>query len=376
MKKQKMFKYDVLIDEADICNRSKEIREMTNRAVSGKRTVLFAPRRYGKTSLIKNVVGNRHKKAGVGNIMIYVDLMDVRNFESIAERIQYGLSKSLAEHFPIKTLLKNITGLIKNISLNIEMDPVTNQPSLNLSVKDAGSQKGSRHLMDAIKSLSDKYDLMLVLDEFHDITFVDEAEAVFRSFLQELDKAAVFILGSKRHLLKLMFSDANAPLFNFGDQIALEPIPAKEWLGYCRERFKISDLSINEEGISWIISEMCNVPNSICEFGAWLVENCHGTQLSIEVLREQLGIMLDSKQGFHYIIQNYTDNERRLLKQIAIDKFVAEPQSTSFLSSVPVSKSSVGKTFEKLMNLGIIEYEFDKGYRLSDPLLGQYLATH
>lgn len=376
MKTPKTFKYDVLINENDLCDRANEIKDFTKRAMSGKRTVLFAPRRYGKTSLVKNVVGGRYKKAGSKNIMIYVDLMDVSNFQSIAERLQYGLSKSLSEHFPVKTLLKNITGLIKNISLNLETDPVTGQPSLNLSVRDAENQKGSRHLMDAIKKISEKYNLMLVLDEFHDITFVDEAEAVFRGFLQELTRASVFILGSKRHLLKLMFADANAPLFNFGDQVMLAPIPVKEWLSYFRERMSAPHIRIKEEGVSWIAAEMCDVPNSICELGAWLVENCSDIDLSIEVINEQLVKMLDSKQGYHYILQGYTENEKQILKKIAENKFVMEPHSALFLKATRVPKSSVGKIITKLVDLGTIEYEIDKGYRVSDPLLGRYVATH
>lgn len=376
MNAKKTFKYDILIDETDLCDRINEIKELSRRASLGKRTVLFAPRRYGKTSLVKNAVGKRFKKAGSKNVLVYVDLMDVRSFQSISERFQYGLSKALSEHFPIKTLLKNIAGIVKNISLTVEADPVTGQLSLGMSVKDTENQKGSRHLMDALKHLSEKYNLMLVLDEFHDITFVGEAEALFRGFLQELDKASVFILGSKRHLLKLMFTDANAPLFNYGDQMSLSPIAAEDWLAYYNERLSAAGLSIDRSAMSWITAEMCDVPNSICELGAWLVENRPDSKLTIESIKEQLNILLDSKQGYHYILQGYTENEMSVLKKIAENKFVMEPHSTAFLETIRVSKSSVGNIIGKLMDLGAIEFEMNKGYRISDPLLGHYLATH
>lgn len=376
MKQQKTFKYDVLIDEEDFCNRTHEIKDLLNRAVQKKRTVLFAPRRYGKTSLVKNVVGNRYKKLKSTNILIYIDLMDVKSFQSIAERIQNGISKSLSEQFPIKTLFKNITNLIKNLSLRIDIDSITGQPSINFEVKDIETQRGCHQLMEAIKKLAEKYNLMLILDEFHDIKFIDEAEAVFRNFLQELDKASVFILGSKRHLLKLMFSSSHAPLFNYGDEMHLSPISADEWLKYFHERLSQVNSKIGIEEISWILDQMSNVPNSICELGAWLLENCTNTTLTIKTIKEELDSMVDLKQNYHYFLQGYTKNERNVLKQIAINKFVLEPQSTSFLDSLSVSKSSVGKIFSKLMDLGTIEYEMDKGYRISDPILGHYLATH
>jgi hypothetical protein len=57
------------------------------------------------------------------------------------------------------------------------------------------------------------------------------------------------------------------------------------------------------------------------------------------------------------------------------NKFVLEPQSQSFLKTLDVSKSSVGKIVTKLMNLGSIEHETEKGYRISEPILGHYLLT-
>lgn len=376
MNNKKTFKYDVLIQEGDICDRIKEIKELTDRAMKRKRTVLFAPRRYGKTSLVKNVVGNHFKKAAPDNVMIYADLMDVKTFQSIAERLQYGISKALSEHFSVKTLLKNIAGLIKKLSVSIDVDSTSGQPSVNFSIKDIETKKGTWQLMEAIKELSEKYNLMLILDEFHDIAFVDEAEAVFRGFLQEFDNVSVFILGSKRHLLKLMFESVNAPLFNFGDELHLSPISAEDWLPYFCDRLSPVNARIEKTEIMWITDQMCDVPNAICELGAWLVENCPDTDLTMQTIKEQLNIMIDSKQCYHYMLQGYTENEKNVLRKIAMNKFILEPQSTSFLSSLSVSKSSVGKIFAKLMDIGTIEHEADKGYRISDPILGHYLATH
>lgn len=376
MKEPKIFRYDVLIDEKNFCNRTKEIRELAKRAREMKKTILFAPRRYGKTSLVRNVVGNLYKKTSSNHMMVYIDLMDVKSFESITQRIQHGLSKSLIETFPVKTLIKSIAGLIKNLSTNIEFDPVSGIPSIGFSIKGTETQKGLQQLFEAIGELSKKYHLMLVLDEFHDVSFIPEAQALFRGFLQELDNASVFILGSKKHLLKLMFENANAPLFNYGDEIHLNPIPVDDWLFYFQDRLSQIDAQIGKEEVSWITEQMCDVPNSICELGAWLMENCSKTKLTIQVIKTELYKLVDSKQSFHYLLQGYTENERNVLKKIAVSQYVLEPQAMSFLDSTGIPKSSVAKIFTKLMDLGTVEYEQDKGYRVSDPILGFFLATH
>ncbi|MFH1653456.1 MAG: ATP-binding protein [Pseudomonadota bacterium] len=376
MKELKIFRYDVLIDEKNFCDRVGEIKALAKRSRDMKKTILFAPRRYGKTSLVRNVVGSRYKKMSSNHMLVYIDLMDVQSFESIAQRIQQSLSKSLIENFPVKTLIKNVAGLIKNLSTNIEFDPVSGMPSIGFSIKNFEIKNGLQQLFEAIKELSKKYHMMLVLDEFHDISFVPEAEALFRGFLQELDSTTVFILGSKKHLLKLMFENANSPLFNYGDEVHLNPISVDDWLFYFQERLSQVDVKIEKEEISWITEQMCDVPNAICELGAWLMENFSKTKLSTKTIKSELYRLVDSKQSFHYLLQGYTENERNVLRKLAANRYVLEPQSMSFLDSLGIPKSSVAKILTKLMDLGAVEYEPNKGYRISDPILGFFLATH
>jgi len=54
---------------------------------------------------------------------------------------------------------------------------------------------------------------------------VPEAAALLRNALQQVNKAAIIIMGSKRHLMDRMINDNNAPLFHYGDEMNLGPIP-------------------------------------------------------------------------------------------------------------------------------------------------------
>jgi len=376
MTSTKVFKYDVLIDADDLCDRELEQQDLLKRAKTKKKTIVFAPRRYGKTSLIKNVVGNSFFNLSRNHLVLFFDLMGVQSLESIAKRIHHGISQALSRRFPVKTLLKDAADYLKGFALQVEVDPVSGQPSLSMTVKGRETRNEIAHLMDGIKSLTRKYPAMIVLDEFHDITFVPEAEALFRGLLQELGETAVFILGSKRHLLTLMFQDAHAPLFQYGDETHLGPISSKDWLAYFRERMALKQIKIGEEELKWILATLCDVPNAICEFGAWLVDNLPpGTILTVGTVKQQLDLMAESKQSYAYLLQGYTEKEYGVMSAMAKEQFTLEPHSESFLKLIHVSKSSVGKIVKKLMDRGLIEHEPQKGYRLSDPLLGHYLAT-
>lgn len=376
MSATKTFKYDVLIDAADLCDRESEQKELLKRAQAKKHTIVFAPRRYGKTSLVKNVVGVDFFNLSRRHLVLFFDLMGVQSLESIAKRLHHGMSQALSQRFPVKTLLQDVTDHLRGLSLQVDVDPATGQPSLTLTTKGQEPKNEITQLMGCVRTLARKYPTMIILDEFHDITFVPEAEALFRGLLQELGETAVFILGSKRHLLTLMFQDAHAPLFHYGDETHLGPIPTKDWLTYFRERMASKRIGIGEEELKWMLATLCDVPNAICEFGAWLVENVASeTTLTVGLLRQQLDNMVESKQSYTYLLQGYTEKECEVMSALAQRHFTLEPHAEAFLKSIRVSKSSVGKIIKKLMDRGLIEHEPEKGLRLSDPLLGHYLAT-
>jgi len=375
MKPRKKFKYDILIGPEDLCNRIKERRALLKAAREGKRIILFAPRRYGKTSLVRNIVGTDFEKISKKHLLLSFDFMDVSSLESIEERLHAGLTKALAERFSVKKLMNDVVNYLKGFTVHMTQHPATGRPSLQLRSERKEVQKNIYDFFQSIHELSKHYKTMIVLDEFHDISFVDEAEALFRMFLQELDQSSVFILGSKRHLLQLMFQDANAPLFHYGDEMYLETIELTDWLPYFKERLEPQQIKMKTEALAYLIEQMNHVPNAICEAGEWIRENTPAKSVvSVPEIIAHLDDLVNRKQSFAYLLQAYTEKERNVLKALSKYKFVKEPGSEGFLKEVDIAKSTVFSIMKKLIDKGSVEVEMDKGYRISDPILGYYLS--
>ena len=153
----KLFKYDVLIESDDICGRKAEQQDLLRRAKAKKQTIIFAPRRYGKTSLVKNVIGTSFSKLSRHHLVLFFDLMGVQSLESIAKRLHHGISQSLSQRFPVKTLLKDVTGYLKGISIQVEIDAITGLPSLSLTTKGREAHTEINLLLQTIKSLSQRH---------------------------------------------------------------------------------------------------------------------------------------------------------------------------------------------------------------------------
>ena len=370
----RFFQYDVLLDKEDVCDREKEIAALMAAAKGNKRVVLLAPRRYGKTSLVRNVVGSAMADGHPKRLVLAVDFMGVESLHSIAARLEHGLGRALAESFSPANLLKRAADLFRKLSMRIDVDPLTGAPSVGIGLASGDDRKNILSLLDGIAGLSEKQPLMLILDEFQDIVFVPEAEGILRAFLQRLTKASVFILGSKRHLMERMLGNANAPLFQFGDEMHLDPIPIEAWQPYFSERLKPFGTDISPDGLEYLLGRMCHVPNAVCELGAWIQERCPGRSLKAADVEMALNEMVETKQGYAYRLMNMSEGEKELLTTIAKKGFVSEPHGADFVRDLRTSKSGVGKMLQKLLDAGIVEQELGKGWRLSDPVFAHYLS--
>ena len=69
--------------EEPFCDRKTEVKELTSHALNHANVVLYSPRRYGKTSLVKRVQKATEER---GLTTIYVDFFGVSDIETVAAK--------------------------------------------------------------------------------------------------------------------------------------------------------------------------------------------------------------------------------------------------------------------------------------------------
>ena len=77
------FKYGTVVSGDDFADRQKELKDLAAKLKETVRIFLLAPRRYGKTSLIKGVL-NRLKRKGF--LVVYLDLYWASSSEEFFDR--------------------------------------------------------------------------------------------------------------------------------------------------------------------------------------------------------------------------------------------------------------------------------------------------
>lgn len=372
----KGFFYDTILDEENICNLESEKRQLQEGIRRGEKLVVYGPRNFGKTSLVKNVVlpafRRRHKKA----FTLFVDLMEVKSLEAIHQRIQIGFEKAFGEAFPAKRLLTVARQLLFQLRPEISVDPLTGHPTLAL-----GTSRGQSHV-----SFVDIFDLMrkkiagtmpvcIVLDEFQDIAFVDEAQGLFRNALQAFHQVPMILMGSKRHILSRIFATPEAPLASFGADVEFTAIPYEAYHAYMMERFQMRGLSMTLATATELQNQLFRNPEAMNMVCADLFET--HTDQAIEwndVLLAMDHVVQKRRSRFEQWMSHVSQKEEEVLTALAHHGPIPQPLAQSFLQHVHVSIRTVSQTIEKFHDKSMVEKAED-GYRIADPLLAYFLRV-
>ena len=217
------FMLGVIPPDAPFCDRVQEIEELSSYAESKANVVLYSPRRYGKTSLIKRV---QSLLEGKGFITIYIDLFGVTSIDDVAKRTAKGIYTVTQQN---ESLFKKAIRAFR--AFRPVLKPTESGDGFSISVEIASGQLTGIDLLDATMDDLGQYirkseaKLHIVFDEFQEITELNnrQIEGTMRSHIQE-HGISYFFVGSRRRLLIDMFSQSNRPIFPKQHPISTRPV--------------------------------------------------------------------------------------------------------------------------------------------------------
>lgn len=372
----KRFIFDRLVDSENICNLVKEQDALRRLVRRGAKVVVYAPRNYGKTSVIKNVIieefRQRHKRCFV----FFADLLSVRSLESLTVRLRTAFEHSFAESFPVRNILESAKHFLAALRPELSIDSLTGSPSLSLRISDDPAGQTILSIFRHVRGIVGELPGLIVLDEFQDLAHIDEAPGIFRSSFEEIASAPIIVLGSKRHLLAPLFAKPEAPLNGWGTDLEFSPIPYDEFHTYLQERFQQNGLIISYENAKYLQNLMQRVPEAVNRLGQQIMDVYTDREIGRDVVAASLIRLLENRESrYETYLEQFSSTEGKVLIALAKETVVAHPQSKKFLSSTSLSARAVGQIINRLMDRGVAE-KIDQGYRLSDPLLAAYLRYY
>ncbi|MCY4482992.1 MAG: hypothetical protein OXC12_08965 [Spirochaetaceae bacterium] len=372
----KQFVFDRLVDSENICNLQREQQVLRDAVASGHNMVVYGPRNYGKTSVVRNITIEEFRRTGGRRFVLFADLLGVRSMQSLTRRLSGSLQRSFAASFPVRSLLDNASRFLGALRPEIALDPQTGSPSLSLHTRETEPSRNLQTLWDHIAGITEEVDSLIVLDEFQDVAFIDEAAAQLRSCLEGLGATPILLLGSKRHMLADLFAAPGAPLSAWGSDLEFLPIRHDDYHRYMEERFRPHGLTIPREVAATLQDEMQRVPEAINRLCAQILELHQAVEIDQAMVRAALVKLLENREGrFAAYLSAFSGTDESVLTEIARRERVAHPQSKGFLANVGLSSRTVALSVKRLWDRGVIEHVAGS-YRMADPLLAAYLRQY
>jgi|LauGreDrversion4_2_1035121.scaffolds.fasta_scaffold132383_3 AAA+ ATPase superfamily predicted ATPase len=222
-----------LAKEESFCNRVAERQELLSNILKCKHTVLASPRRYGKTSLVYQVITENNIPCAKIDLFMAVD------DASICKFITDAVEQAIKQIIPFSTQVSNkILKIFHAFDVSVKLG----NKEYGLSFKKQISTQQMNeiyvaYIYEALKSLSElakleQKTIVVFIDEFQEIIAGDSCNAIMgaiRNVAQESEFLAFIFSGSKRHLLSTLFNENRKPLYMMCSNLTLERIKVKEY---------------------------------------------------------------------------------------------------------------------------------------------------
>lgn len=365
------FSFGTIVRGDNFFNRAAESKYIIDTLVGGNNLILYAPRRFGKTSLIFNVIEKLEKD---GYICIYFDFMPVYSPESFVRLY----SKTIAgKQSDLQTFLQTFVSVVKRIRPVLGMG---DNGSPEFSIDFAGNAVDESivaQVLDLPDNLAKNNKRVLVFfDEFQEIDKLQNInfEQLLRSRIQQQINVNYLFFGSKTHLLKMMFNDKKRAFYNAALQMSIASLPERETIKFLQSKFSGKNVVLSEELCRYLIKETGNIPHYIQLLAAEIWQSSEqNVVITKEDIDEGLLRLIDYKSDYYLEVYNNQSNSKKQLLT-TLCKSGKNIFSESYISGnnlPPVG--TLQRAVKGLINDGIIDRLGNK-YFISDPLFKTYIS--
>jgi len=370
---------DLALDEA-FTDREEEVAELASDMANGQNVLVYAPRRYGKSSLILRAAQEAlRRKALVG----YCDLMKTPTKERLAAALAKTIYADISS--PVGQAFERAAELFRSLRVlpTMEVDPADG--TLRFSFQ-AGRRKSDidetiERLLELLGELAAerKRRVVMIFDEFQEIVSLDpKFPNLMRAVFQTQPEVSHVYLGSKRHTLERIFNDRNEPFWRSAKQLEIGTIPAAKFEPFIRERFTGSGKAISGEALRELVAISGGHPYGTQELAYFIWELVPaGGEATVAVLEEAVARVLRSEHNHFAQLWDEAPHPQRLLLLALTEEPADAIYSAAYHERHELPTNA---TLQTALN-GLIKKELvgrgaDGEYRVAEPFLAEWVRRN
>jgi AAA+ ATPase superfamily predicted ATPase len=366
------FAYGKIVRGEYFFDRKEECSHIIQTLSGGNNMVLFAPRRFGKTSLVFQAMEKLEKQ---GFICIYFDFMPVYSVESFIRLYTKALS---AKQTNLNKFVKAFASMVKNVRPVLAFDS-GGKPELSLDFSPgAADEVLVGQLFDMTETLGSKNKRVIVFfDEFQEAVKLQSVnfENLLRSKIQQQSRTNYLFFGSKTHLLNELFNNKKRAFYNSASQMTIGPLPQTDTIRYLQKKFATHNMILDEATAAYLITAAGAIPHYVqllaSELWQYMVDSKkEATKKMVDICTKQI---LALKGDYYMELFDRQSAGRKKLLQ-ALTKDGKNIFSYRYINKyLLTSAATVQRAAKELVEDGIVE-KTGAEYFISDPFFGRFVA--
>jgi AAA+ ATPase superfamily predicted ATPase len=354
---------------AYFCDRQRETSTIIDALHNGRNITLIAPRRMGKTGLIKHVFCNL-KEQQSDIVTLYMDIYSTQNLGDFVRLLANTVLGQL-DSAPQKALSR-INKFIRSCRPVITLDEYTGMPKITVDISPSEEQNTLKEIFEYVAS-SDKR-CYIAIDEFQQITEYPEkgVEALLRSYIQFVPNVNFIFAGSKQHVMQQMFTSSKKPFYQSTQLLTIEAINREEYSIFAIDLFAKNKTALPQSVFDEIYTKLSGHTWYMqCLLNRLYSYNHDVDNNLVRYAMEQ--IISEASYAYADLLKSYSAGHVRLLKAIAREGCVKEILSGEFIKKHNLrAASSVSSALKKLINNELI-YQSSDGYIVYDRFMAEWL---
>ena len=259
------FVYGEIVTAAAFADREDERERLGRDLASGQKVFLISPRRYGKSSLVRDVMrGLARQKILTIEVTVAASSSYVGFLESYAQAL-------VAAETPVSRLTRWVSELMRTVKPEVRFDAdPSGSAKFALAFPAVRTARDTARLAAEVFALpariaeARKQRLAIALDEFQAITAFDggTVENALRAAVQDQRQVGYVFSGSEPSLMERMLGPRR-PFYKAGPVMRLEKINPDDFAAFIDERFRGSGVR-PEAGLGDAIVDLAaNVPYDV-----------------------------------------------------------------------------------------------------------------
>ncbi len=351
------------------CDRERETATILDALHNGRNVTMIAPRRIGKTGLIRHVFYRLNEQEP--DIVTFY--MDIFSTQSLGDFVRLFANTVLGklDSAPQKAL-NRISRFIRSCRPLVTFDELTGIPKVSIDISPTEEKNTLKEVFDYLGSSEKR--CYIAIDEFQQITEYSEKgiEALLRSYIQFLPNVNFIFSGSKQHVMNEMFTSSKRPFYQSTQLLGIGTIDREEYARFATDHFAANNNRLPQdifhaiydkyEGHTWYVQCLLN--------------RLYGYSRDVDeelLLHAKEQIISEFSYSYADLLRSYPDGNVRLLKAIAHEGCVKEVMSGEFIQKYNLrAASSVSSALKKLLHNELV-YHTANGYTIYDRFMGEWL---